>query len=109
MNTSEKNAAVVCIDRRDSDGVDRRDIDLEQRNASAITLAAYVKQAVDLYFTQLRGYDAVGLHALVINEIEKPLLAATLEHSGYNQTKAAKALGLSRSTLRKKLEHYGLS
>jgi Fis family transcriptional regulator len=36
-------------------------------------------------------------------------LQATLEHSGYNQTKAAKALGLSRSTLRKKLEHYGLS
>jgi Fis family transcriptional regulator len=32
-----------------------------------------------------------------------------LTYSGYNQTKAAKALGLSRSTLRKKLEQYGLS
>lgn len=51
----------------------------------------------------------MGLHALVLNEIEKPLLEAALKHSGYNQTKAAKALGLSRSTLRKKLEHYGLS
>jgi len=109
MNTSQINTAVVRTDRRDSTGVDRRDIDLEPRNSSAITLADYVRQAVDLYFAQLRGYDAVGLHALVLNEIEKPLLEAALKHSGYNQTKAAKALGLSRSTLRKKLEHYGLS
>jgi Fis family transcriptional regulator len=42
-------------------------------------------------------------------EVEKPLLQATLEHSGFNQSKAAKALGLSRSTLRKKMEYYGLS
>ena len=74
-----------------------------------LPLALYVKQTVEHYLSQLSGHDAVGLHAMVISEVEKPLLEAALEHSGYNQTKAAKALGLSRSTLRKKLDQYGIS
>ena len=74
-----------------------------------LPLAMYVKQTVEHYLSQLSGHDAVGLHAMVISEVEKPLLEAALEHSGYNQTKTAKALGLSRSTLRKKLDQYGIS
>jgi len=79
-----------------------------KKNVS-IPLSAYVKQSVEIYFSQLSDHDAVDLHALVISEVEKPLLEAALAHSGYNQTKTAKVLGLSRSTLRKKLEHYGIS
>ena len=109
METSKKCAVIVSLDRRDADSVDRRDINLERRNPSSIPLSAYIRQAIDLYFTQLKGHDAAGLHAMVISEVEKPLLEAALEHSGYNQTKAAKALGLSRSTLRKKLDQYGIS
>ena len=74
-----------------------------------LPLSIYVKQTVEHYLSQLSGHDAVGLHAMVISEVEKPLLEAALEHSGYNQTKTAKALGLSRSTLRKKLDQYGIS
>jgi Fis family transcriptional regulator len=76
---------------------------------TTVPLSAYVKQALDLYFAQLSDHDAVNLHAMVMGEIEKPLLESVLLHSGHNQTKAAKMLGLSRSTLRKKLEHYGIS
>jgi Fis family transcriptional regulator len=74
-----------------------------------LPLSLYVKQTVEHYLSQLSGHDAVGLHAMVISEVEKPLLEAALEYAGFNQTKAAKALGLSRSTLRKKLEQYGIS
>ncbi len=74
-----------------------------------LPLSLYVKQTVEHYLSQLSGHDAVGLHAMVIREVEKPLLEAALEYAGFNQTKAAKALGLSRSTLRKKLEQYGIS
>ncbi|KJV07196.1 helix-turn-helix domain-containing protein [Methylocucumis oryzae] len=74
-----------------------------------IPLSLYVKERMEIYFAQLSDHDAVDLHALVIGEVEKPLLEAALAHSGYNQTKAAKVLGLSRSTLRKKMEFYGLS
>jgi Fis family transcriptional regulator len=94
MNASQKSAEIINIDRR-------KDV--------AIPLCTHVKQTVEQYFSHLNGHDPVGLHAMVIAEVEKPLLQLTLEHSGHNQTKAAKALGLSRSTLRKKLEHYGLS
>jgi Fis family transcriptional regulator len=96
MNASTKSAEIINIDR-------------DRRNTAVIPLCVHVKQKVDQYFLHLNGHDAVGLHAMVLAEVEKPLLQAALEHSGYNQTKAAKALGLSRSTLRKKLEHYGLS
>ena len=109
METSKKKAVIININRRDPDSVDRRDINLERRNSSSIPLSAYVRQAIDLYFVQLKGDNPVGLHAMVISEVEKPLLEAALEHSGYNQTKTAKALGLSRSTLRKKLDQYGIS
>jgi len=79
-----------------------------EKNVS-IPLSVYVKQSMDIYFSQLSDHDAVNLHALVISEVEKPLLEAALAHAGHNQTKTAKVLGLSRSTLRKKLEHYGIS
>jgi Fis family transcriptional regulator len=72
-------------------------------------LAVHVKQALDLYFSQLKGHDAVDLYNMVMSEVEKPLLESVLTYCGHNQSKAAKTLGLSRSTLRKKLEFYGLS
>jgi Fis family transcriptional regulator len=109
METSKKSAVIVNLERRDMELVDRRDIDLDHKNATSIPLSAYVRQAIDLYFIQLKDQDAEGLHPMVIGAVEKPLLEATLAYSGHNQTKAAKALGLSRSTLRKKLEQYGLS
>jgi Fis family transcriptional regulator len=76
---------------------------------SSMPLSAFVRQTVDVYFSQLNGHDAQGLHAMIICAVEKPLLEAALAHAGHNQTKAAKVLGLSRSTLRKKLDHYGLT
>lgn len=78
-------------------------------NQPPIPLSAQVKQAVELYFAQLKGHDTANLYNLVISEVEKPLLESVLKHSGHNQTKAAKVLGLSRSTLRKKMECYKLS
>ncbi len=84
-------------------------INIDSKIPTAIPLSAQVKQAIELYFSQLNGHDAAGLYAMVIGEVEKPLLEVTLQYAGYNQTKAAKALGLSRSTLRKKLDQYGIS
>lgn len=79
-----------------------------ENKAAPVLLSVHVKQALDLYFSQLKGHDAADLYNMVISEVEKPLLELVLAYCGHNQSKAAKALGLSRSTLRKKLEHYGL-
>lgn len=47
-----------------------------------------------------------SLHELVLEQVEPPLLAATMEKAKYNQVRAAKILGVSRGTLRKKLKQY---
>ncbi len=71
-------------------------------------LSTHVKQTVLRYLDQLHGHDVVDLYDMVMAEVEKPLIQAALEHAGYNQCKASKLLGLSRSTLRKKMDFYGL-
>ena len=71
-------------------------------------LSHQVTKALESYFAQLDGQEVVDLHALVISEVEKPLLEAVLNHTKSNQSKAAKMLGLSRGTLRKKLATYNL-
>jgi Fis family transcriptional regulator len=78
-------------------------------NPHETALSLQVKLAVEQYFDQLNGHEAVDLYNIVLSEIEKPLLETVMARCDYTQTKAAKALGLSRSTLRKKLEQYGLS
>jgi Fis family transcriptional regulator len=77
-------------------------------NGSGHTLSDHVRHCVEDYFAHLNGHDSSGLYSLVLAEVEKPLLETALKHSDFNQSKAAKILGLSRSTLRKKLEHYNI-
>lgn len=45
---------------------------------------------------------------LVMREVEIPLLCEVSERCRGNQSKMAQILGLSRTTLRKKLKDYGL-
>jgi len=46
--------------------------------------------------------------ASVIDVIEKILIEKTLRECGHNQVKAAKALGISRNTLRMRMQKYNL-
>lgn len=67
-----------------------------------------VERALHNYFVQLGEQMPTNLYELVLAEVEAPLLEATLQRTRGNQTKAAKLLGLSRGTLRKKLKQYNL-
>ncbi len=81
----------------------------EERDHSreqGIVLKEQVRMALERYFVQLDGEPVVGLYAMVIAEVEKPLIEAVLAYTGGNQSKAARVLGLSRSTLRKKMQQY---
>lgn len=50
--------------------------------------------------------DIVDLHQMVIEQIEPPLFKAVMERYKYNQSRSAKALGISRGTLRRLLIKY---
>ena len=67
-----------------------------------------VRQALESYFTQLKGQAPNNLYELVLAEVEVPLLEAVMEYTKENQSRAAILLGLSRGTLRKKLKIYGM-
>ncbi|MEN8166199.1 MAG: DNA-binding transcriptional regulator Fis [Pseudomonadota bacterium] len=67
-----------------------------------------VQDAMRRYFNHLDGHGASNLYRLVMTEVEAPLLESVMQYSGGNQTRAATLLGISRSTLRKKLSQYGL-
>lgn len=49
------------------------------------------------------------LYERIIAEVERPLIQAMLARSGGNQLRAAKALGINRNTLRKRLDDLGIS
>ena len=67
-----------------------------------------VREAVAHYFEQMSDHDINGLYQMVMTEAEQPLLESVMLQAGGNQSKASKMLGISRSTLRKKLAQYDL-
>jgi two-component system nitrogen regulation response regulator GlnG len=47
--------------------------------------------------------DSDGLHAQILERVERPLLEAVLRETDGNQIRAAARLGINRNTLRKKI------
>ena len=72
-------------------------------------LGECVTRTVRRYLTDIGDTPcAEGLHALVLHEVELPLLREVLAFHDGNQSRAAAALGINRATLRKKLAQLGL-
>tara|TARA_Y100000996_G_scaffold413955_1_gene403526 strand:- start:551 stop:817 length:267 start_codon:yes stop_codon:yes gene_type:complete len=69
-----------------------------------------VKKAMKRYFHQLDQKNIpINVYQLVLKEIEPPLLNAVMEFANNNQSKAAKILGINRTTLRTKLKKYNIN
>jgi Fis family transcriptional regulator len=67
-----------------------------------------VTECMDEYFKTLNGHapKTLNLYDTVLEQVEPPLLRATLTYCDGNQSRAAELLGLNRATLRKKLSQY---
>ena len=64
---------------------------------------------INRFFDSHHGdLPAPGLYQRVLEEVEKPLITATLRATSGNQIKAAEVLGVNRNTLRKKITTLGL-
>ena len=62
------------------------------------------------YFNQLDQKNIpIDVYQLVLNEVEPPLLNSVMDFSNNNQSKAAKILGINRTTLRTRLKKYNIS
>lgn len=79
-----------------------------QANRSTEPLSVCVRNAMRFYLRNLDGYEVNDLHQMVIEEVERPLIETVLDYTRGNQTQAARLLGMSRGTLRKKMAQYGV-
>lgn len=71
-------------------------------------LGECVSHAVRRYLSDLGPCEADDLYQTFLDEIERPLLREVMAWTDGNQSRAAQRLGLSRATLRKKLQRHGL-
>jgi DNA-binding protein Fis len=77
---------------------------INSEGESSRGLGAIVESFIENYFKAHDGLTPMsGLYDRVIQEIERPLLKATLKSVGGNQKKAAEILGINRNTLKKRL------
>lgn len=80
-----------------------------QEHGSQLPLHRHVEISLRDYLEKLNGETPANLYRMVVDEVEKPLLAIILEHAQGNQSRAAEMLGINRSTLRKKLRAHDLA
>jgi Fis family transcriptional regulator len=67
-----------------------------------------VRDQLERYLADLGESEPRDMLAMVVNCVERPVLQIALEQAGGNQSKAAEMLGITRSTLRKKLLAHNL-
>lgn len=70
------------------------------------TLSSAITNLVDRHIERLGKNNVHNLYALTLESVEHALFKAVLEFSRYNQSRAAKYLGLSRGTFRTRLVAY---
>ena len=81
--------------------------DLQEVQQINEALSSQVSRLVKKYITGVSAKDAnLNLYTLIIEEVEGPLFRTVMEMTRYNQSKAARVLGVSRGTLRTKLKRY---
>ncbi len=73
----------------------------------SITIEKNIEQLVKQYFKDCESPNSAGyLHSELIARVERELVKQVLNQTEQNQSQTAKILGISRTTLRKKmLEH----
>ncbi len=72
-------------------------------------IADCVRRNLNRYFRDLDGEAPHAIYDMVLACVEKPMLEVVLKQAQGNQTVAAEMLGISRSTLRRKLADHNLS
>lgn len=77
-------------------------------NLQSVSLEKLVKTKLEVLFTQQKAAEVElnGLHGIVMQQVEKPLIELALRQYNGNQVKTAKFLGINRNTLKKKIDNY---
>jgi two-component system nitrogen regulation response regulator GlnG len=73
-----------------------------------VSLEYLVDRKLRTSFVNVEKLDNGDLYTMVIEQVERPLIAFLLEKTRWNQVRAASILGINRNTLRKKISDLGI-
>lgn len=73
-----------------------------------LSLKNFTRKTVSDYLQNLDGHQAENIHSYIMNEIEKGLILEVLDFTKNNFTKASDILGMTRTTLRNKINKHNL-
>ncbi len=85
--------------------------DIEERATSFANeeeLERNLFKMLDPLLTDILRFWGTGLHSNLLERVEKFTIEKALLETRGNQVQAAKLLGISRNTLRSRIEKYGL-
>lgn len=80
----------------------------KRKKNSPKCLREFVSDSVTQYLHDMGNTPPDDLYQRFMTEVEAPLIATVLEHTGGNQSRAAEILGMTRSTLRNRIRRYSL-
>lgn len=80
----------------------------ESATYTTIPLSHCARASIAAYLANMAGHEIEDLYDLVIREVERPLFEQVLDHTQGNLSQAAQILGLTRNTLRKRLNAHGI-
>ena len=75
----------------------------------AIPLRQYVQNTISRYLQDMGKTVPENLYQMLLAEIEPPLIEEILKCTGGNQSRAASMLGITRNTLRTKMQRYSIN
>ena len=75
---------------------------------SQITLRQNVQVAIRRYLEDMGQSQPECLYRTLMSEVEPPLIEEVLRYTQGNQSRTAKILGMTRNTLRAKLNRYDI-
>lgn len=77
-------------------------------SAKAIPLRQHVQTTINRYLKDMGNTVPENLYQMLLAEIEPPLIEEILKRTGGNQSRAAGMLGITRNTLRTKIQRYSI-
>ena len=74
----------------------------------AVSLYDFLRREINKMVSSLGRHERGNIHPLVMNEIERYVITLVLEKTKNNYLRASRALGISRSTLYRRIEVLGI-
>ena len=79
----------------------------EPRSSGEAVINSRIGESIDLLVDYLVDNQVQGIYPLIMGEVERRILRKALDRSRGNKMQAAKLIGISRNTFRRKVQLEG--